>query len=91
MKRVFLFRKAVLKPWWCVCKWEPRERKDEALLRTGWALAALREATKEKLITRVMWLGREVRAEKDKQTQSSTQRKSTSRRGRYSRSGFSAT
>lgn len=56
-----------------------------------WALAALKEATKEKHITRMVRLGREARAEKDKQTQSSTQRKSTSKQGRYGRSVFSAT
>lgn len=61
------------------------------LLGTQRTAAAFRETTKEKHIAGVMWQGREVRAEEDKQMQSSTQRKSTNRQGRYSRSGFSVT
>lgn len=85
---MFPFRKAALKPRWCVCGWEHPEGKGDALLGTERAPAALGEAAKEKQITPAVWLGREVRAEKDKQPQSSTQRKSTNRQGRYGRSVF---
>lgn len=84
LRRVFHFRKAVLKPYGVFVG--RSTGKARVMLGIGKASAAFSKAAKKQQNTQAMWLGRELGAEKDKQMQSSTQRKSTNIQGRYSRS-----